>query len=315
MMELLYMTFTDINLDANEFAAMQKAVSAALANQEKNPQHIFSDKMIRTWYNSPYLKSVTPADVEAASREQALKIAKDMTANVADYTFVFIGNIDLNTLKPLVETYIASLPGNPKTAVKKIEKYNPELFMLPGSADDSFTAEMTTPQTLAAIAEIGDMEYTTKNAQLASIAGQILTNRLLKTVREDMGAVYSIGASGSAARMGLNPVSISTSFPMKPEMKKEVLDFIKSQYKAMESDVTAEELNPIKEYMVKSFTEAKEKNGPWLGAIVGYLINGVDTFNNNIETVNSITVQDVMDFMKALNAQGNYRTLTLDPAK
>ena len=98
-------------------------------------------------------------------------------------------------------------------------------------------------------------------------------------------------------------------------MKNEVLDFIKSQYKAMEKDITPEELNPIKEYMVKSFTESKEKNGAWLGAILGYQTNGVDTFNNNIETMNSITVQDVMNFMKALNAQGNYRVLTLDPAK
>ncbi|WP_303037008.1 pitrilysin family protein [uncultured Duncaniella sp.] len=315
MMELLYMVFTDINLDANEFAAMQKAVSAALANQEKNPQHVFSDKMVRTWYNSPYIKSVTPADVEAASREQALKIAKDLTANAADYTVVLVCNVDLNALKPLVETYIASLPGNPETAIKKVDKYNPELFIIPGSSIDSFTTEMTTPQTFAAIAEIGDMEYTTKNAQLASIAGQILTNRLIKTVREEMGAVYSIGASGSASRMGLNPITLSSSFPMKPEMKNEVLDFIKSQYKAMEKDITPEELNPIKEYMVKSFTESKEKNGAWLGAILGYQTNGVDTFNNNIETMNSITVQDVMNFMKVLNAQGNYRVLTLDPAK
>jgi len=101
---------------------------------------------------------------------------------------------------------------------------------------------------------------------------------------------------------------------MKPEMKQEVLDFIRSQFKAMESDVTAEELNPIKEYMAKSFTEAKERNSTWLSALSGYGIDGIDTFNGNIEVLNSITVNDIMDFMKKLNAQGNYRTITLDPA-
>ena len=70
-----------------------------------------------------------------------------------------------------------------------------------------------------------------------------------------------------------------------------------------------------KEYMVKAFTANKELNGPWLSAIVGTLSNGVDTFNGNVDTVSSITPQDVMDFMKALNAQGNYRVLILDPAK
>lgn len=184
-----------------------------------------------------------------------------------------------------------------------------------GDKTDSFTAEMSTPQTQVAIIESGDIEYTPKNAMLASIAGQILTNRLIKTVREEMGAVYSISASGSLERSGLNPASIVSQFPMKPEMKEEVLSFIKGQFKEMESNVTAAELNPAKEYMVKAFTANKELNGPWLSAIVGTLSNGVDTFNGNVDTVSSITPQDVMDFMKALNAQGNYRVLILDPAK
>ena len=123
------------------------------------------------------------------------------------------------------------------------------------------------------------------------------------------------GGCGSLDRYGLDKVSIMSQFPMKPEMKEEVLTFIKGQFKDMESNVKAEELNPIKEYMVKSFVEAKEKNSPWLSAINGCVANGVDSFNGNVEVMNAITVQDVMDFMKAINAQGNYRVIVLDPAK
>lgn len=315
LMELIYMAFTDIRFDAEEFEALQKSSAAILANQANNPNHVFSEKMCETWYNSPFIKVTTPEDVLAASIDQTTEITHAMLANAADFTFFFVGNVTPETLKPLVETYIASLPGDPAKARKGIPTYDPTDFIIPGASDNNFTTTMATPQTLTAITEFGPLDYTPKNVLLASIAGQILTNRLIGTVREDMGAVYSIGASGSGSRMGLNPFSISTSFPMKPEMKKEVLDFIKGQYKAMESDVTAEELNPIKEYMVKSFTESKEKNGAWMGALSGYEINGVDTFNTNIDTVNAITVQDVMDFMKALNGQGNYKVLTLDPAK
>ena len=105
-----------------------------------------------------------------------------------------------------------------------------------------------------------------------------------------------------------------TQFPMKPEMKAEVLDYIAGQFKAMESDVTDAELAPIKEYMVKNYTENRELNQPWLNAITGYLVNGVDTFNPAIESMNSITVDDVMNYMKQLNAAGNYSTVVLDPA-
>ena len=315
LMEMVYMGFKDIEFTEDEFAALQKAYSGVLANQEKSPEYIFQKSLLSTLYDSPRSQAINSSIIEKASRSQILEVAHAMTANAADWTFIFVGNVDPATLRPMVEKYIASLPGDEKTAVKKVKSYNPAFFMKGGDKTDTFSTPMSTPQTHVAIIEKGDMEFTPKNSLLASIAGQILTNRLIKTVREDMGAVYSIGASGQLDRTGLSPASLMTSFPMKPEMKDEVLPFIKGEFKAMETNVTPDELNPIKEYMVKVFTENREKNPAWRSAILGTLANGVDTFNGNVDTVNSITVQDVMDFMKALNAQNNYRVVILDPEK
>ncbi|MCM1076478.1 MAG: insulinase family protein [Bacteroides sp.] len=314
LMELIYMGFKDIEITEDEFTALQKTISGILANQEKTPDYIFQRDILKTLYDSPRCQALTTEAVEGASLAQTLEIAHAMTSNAADWTFVFVGNVDPEKLKPLVEKYIASLPGDTNTAIKSVDSYNPALFMKKGSETSEFTTKMTNPMTNVAIIESGDMDYTTKNALLASIAGQILTNRLIKTVREDMGAVYSISAAGQFDRAGILPVSVMSSFPMKPEMKGEVLPYIKGQFKAMESDVKPEELNPIKEYMLKNYTEGREKNAPWLSAILGTLVNGVDTFNDYASVVNAITTQDVMDFMKALNAQDNYRVLTLDPA-
>ena len=315
LMELIYMAFTDVQFDKDEFEAMQKSSIAMLSNQVNDPNYIFNKNLDETLYTSPFSRTLTADDIRNASRELTTKLVHEMTSNAADFTFFFVGNIDLEKLRPLVETYIASLPADAAKARKTVGKYNPGMFAKKGSGDNSFSTVMATPQTLAAVLSFGDIDFTPKNSQIASIAGQIMTNRLIKTVREEMGAVYSIGAAGQLSRMGLNPAMISTSFPMKPEMKKEVLDFIRSQFKAMESDVTEEELAPIKEYMAKSFVQGKERNGMWMSALTGYDVNGVDTFNGNVDVLNSITVNDIMDFMKALNAQGNYRTITLDPAE
>ncbi|MDE6051435.1 MAG: hypothetical protein K2G08_07095, partial [Paramuribaculum sp.] len=59
---------------------------------------------------------------------------------------------------------------------------------------------------------------------------------------------------------------------------------------------------------------AKELNGPWLGAISGWLTNGVDTFHPAIEVSESITPADVMQYVTKLLAQRNYRVVVLDPA-
>ena len=102
---------------------------------------------------------------------------------------------------------------------------------------------------------------------------------------------------------------------MKPELKEKVLGMIKAEFVDMESNVTEEELNKVKEFMVKSATEAKEKNSSWMRALTGMQLNGVDTFNKSIETINAITVEDVQNFMKEVNKQGNYRVVILDPAQ
>ena len=51
--------------------------------------------------------AVTFAEVNP---EKSLAFYKDRFADASDFTFVFVGNIDTLTLKPLVEKYIASLP-------------------------------------------------------------------------------------------------------------------------------------------------------------------------------------------------------------
>ena len=73
------------------------------------------------------------------------------------------------------------------------------------------------------------------------------------------------------------------------------------------------DINKVKEFMVKSQTEALEKNGSWMSAIASAQLNGVDAFTNAVEELQSVTEADVADFMKRLMAQGNYRVVILDP--
>ena len=314
LMELTYMMFTGLNLTEDEFAAMQNMYAGYLQNQEADPQYQFQKNLMTALYSNPRYQTLTVDIVKAANRQQILDIAKQMTANAADYTFVFVGNVDLNTLKPLVEQYIATIPGDAKAATKTV-KADEALAVGKGTKTDVFTYKMQTPQTYAGIVAFGDAPYTDKNQKLASIAGQILSARLIETIREKEGAVYSIWAQGNMSRISTEPITIQSVFPMKPELKEKVLGMIKNEFVDMESNISEVEFNKVKEFMVKSQTEALEKNGSWLGGLVGFQLNNVDTFNKAIETINAITVADVQNFMKEFNAQGNYRVVILDPAE
>lgn len=312
LMELIYMSFTGLNITEDEFAAMQNMYIGALQNQEVSPQYIFGKRVSESINKSQRNQVISVDKIKAANRQEILDMAHAMMANAADYTFTFVGNVDVDALRQLVEQYIATLPAD---AANRVTEYNikPELGMNGGKVTDTFTAKMETPQTWAAIVCFGDIPYSAKDSRLASIAGQILTARLIATVREKEGAVYSIGASGSLDRTPGQNCAIQSSFPMKPELKEKVLGIIAGEFEDMTKNVKEEELNKIKEYMLKNIAEGYEKNENWMGGIVGYVLSDVDAFNGMENVVNAITTQDVQDFMKRLLEQGNYRVVILDP--
>lgn len=313
MMELLYSNFTQFNLSADELQATKNTMIGVLHNQETNPQYIFGAELSKALYSNSRNYVVCTASIEAAKLDQITKIVKDATANAADYTFYFVGNFDPAQLQTLCEQYIATLPGDAAKAQTKLPEFNPALGLQKGDKLTKFTAPMQTPQTFAAVVEFAKMPYTAKNALLASIAGQILTQRLLTTVREDMGAVYSISAQGRMSRTGIENAVMQSAFPMKPEMQDQVLEVIAKEFANMESNVKTEELNKVVEYMVKDATENLEKNNSWINGMSGAAINGVDTFNGKVDLLKTLTVADVQNYVKELNAQGNYRVILLNP--
>lgn len=314
LMELTYKAFTDLTLDEEEYTALQNTLVSVLHNKESDPTFIFQQKIQESLYgNSPRVKSLTAEGVKRADRQKIVDIVGQMTRNAADYTFTFVGNVNTDTLRTLVEQYIASLPGDPKTRTDK-PKYLKKLRVKGGDGTDTYQTKMETPQDYVLFLQWGEMPYSMENAQLASVAGQILSARLIDIVREKEGAVYSIHASGAMSRTSDQPVRITSSFPMKPELKDKVLGILREQLEALATGVTPEELAKVQEYMVKEYTEARELNEGWMAAITGEQLNGVDTWNGNIESMKAITPKQVSDWARKLLDQGNYRVVVLEPA-
>lgn len=311
LFEVIYNYFTGANLNENEYNSLVGTMQASLANQEALPQYQFSKTFYNTLYKNPRNHIISTDILKEIDREKVLSLVKQLNGNAADYTFVIVGNVNLETLKPLLEQYVATLPANKDAITPLVTDADLEM----GLGNDVTTVQipMQTAQTYVGITVPGRMDYTAKNRALASIAGQILSKRLIETVREEMGATYSLGANGELSRPDVNNIAFMTSFPMKPEMKDEVLEFIKGQFDDMTRNINNEEFNKVIEYMVKTSVENKEKNNPWAYNIAGWLINGVDIFNGDTELYQSLTIDDVKDFMKNLVDQGNYRVVIVEP--
>lgn len=310
-MEMIYMTFTGLTVTEDEFAAMQNLYKGLIQNQEQNPSFVFQKKVQEFLYTSPNKQVFGVSDIEKANRENILSIIHEQLANAADFTFVFSGNFDEAELKTLVEQYIASLPS---VKGKKQElKYNSAVEIKSGSEEKDFTMKMEVPQGSAAVIISGKMPYSFKNRLMASMSAQIISTRLLNEVREKEGAVYSIYTQGSQDRLSEVSVTYQTIFQVKPEKKDRALEIIRSEFEKLAKETPVEELDKVKEFMVKQYAENEHTNSYWCSMIAGNELKPAEVFAQAEKAILSVTPEELSEYVNKVMKQNNYRVLVMMP--
>lgn len=310
-MEMIYMTFTGLTVTPDEFIAMQNLYKGVIQNQAQNPNFVFQKKVQEFLYSSPNKQVFGVSDIEKANREDILSIIREQLANAAEFTFVFSGNFDEAELKALVEQYIASLPS---VKGKKQElKHSPAVEIKSGNEEKEFSLKMEVPQGSAAVIISGKMPYSFKNRLMASMSAQIISARLLSEVREKEGAVYSIYTQGSQDRLSEVSVVYQTIFQVKPEKKDRALEIIRSEFENLAKETPVEELDKVKEFMVKQITGDEQTNSYWCSMMAGNELLPSEVCVKAEQVIQSITPKEISGYVNEVMKQNNYRVLVMMP--
>lgn len=313
LMELIYMTFRAYDITPEDFDSMKQTLKTVLASQVTTPQWKFREGMYKNLYKAPAAQSITLEDVDKADLDATLSVVHNLYANPADFTFVFVGDVNVDSLRTLADRYIGGIPAPRIASVPFVQ--NPDFEPTIGANTVVETTDMTEPQTWCSITVSAAMPSTDRNRLIASMAGQILSNRLIKKIREEMGATYSIGAPARLSFLPKENFLLQIPFPMNPDRREEVLKNINELTYGMAQNITDEEFNPIQEFMIKDAAESLEKNDKWIDAMTTDVVSGIDTITKNGEIVRGITKKDIQDFMKAALDQNNYRVFLLNPTE
>ncbi|WP_072541501.1 M16 family metallopeptidase [Bacteroides mediterraneensis] len=310
-MEMIYMTFTGLTVTPDEFTAMQNLYKGVIQNQAQNPNFVFQKKVQEFLYSSPNKQVFGVSDIEKANREDILSIIREQLANAAEFTFVFSGNFDEAELKALVEQYIATLPS---VKGKKQElKHNPAVEIKSGNEEKEFSLKMEVPQGSAAVIISGKMPYSFKNRLMATMSAQIISARLLSEVREKEGAVYSIYTQGSQDRLSEVSVVYQTIFQVKPEKKDRALEIIRSEFEKLAKETPVEELDKVKEFMVKQITSDEQTNSYWCSMMAGNELLPSEVCVKAEQVIQSITPKEISGYVNEVMKQNNYRVLVMMP--
>ncbi|GHT40533.1 peptidase M16 [Endomicrobiia bacterium] len=137
LFELIYLRFTTSKFDLSKVKDLIESdktsynydpASTIALNKvlyDNNPHFNIWDSNIHSRLDflessSTLHKIFEMSDYSKINPERALKFLKECF-NPADFTFVFVGNIDLKMLKPHIETYIASIPLSKPLVNQKFE--------------------------------------------------------------------------------------------------------------------------------------------------------------------------------------------------
>jgi zinc protease len=295
MFQLTYLNFTGIKKDEKSYDNMLNSLKVSLKNKSMSPEQTFNDSVIATLHNhDARYTSLDTTVLNEVNYDRILEIAKERTADAGDFTFVFVGNFDENVIRPLIEQYIASLPSTGKK-----ENWVNVASYPKSNVENDFTRKMETPKANAYMFWLNtSMPYSQENAIKANVAGEILNTIYLRKVREEQSAAYTIGAAGYSQHVG---DVISTMFvgacPMKPEKADIALKIMREEVPAMAKSVAAEDLNKVKEYLLKEADTQARENDHWQDVLQHFMLYGDDIQTNYKKIVTSLTPADISKFV------------------
>ena len=196
MFQLLYLRFTQPRADPTAFAGLVSQAAGLLANQSASPDFVFEQTIGATLSgDSPRRRPETPETVKRWNLDASLAFYKARFADASNFTFVFVGSFTPDRLRPLVETYIASLP-----ATHKNETWRDLGIVRPAGVVEKTIEQGIAPKSEVAIVLNGPFEYDPAHLLALRTVTLLLQSRLLETIRQELGGTYSITATPNAQK-------------------------------------------------------------------------------------------------------------------
>lgn len=315
LLQLVNLYFTSPRKDKDAFESFKTRQKQLYANLAANPQIYFSSEFQKLMTQSNPRAGGLPKseDFDKINLDRSFQIYKERFANAGDFTFFFVGSFEEETIKPLLEKYIGSLPG---TAQK--ENFKDLGIRPPAGKIDKIITKGADPKSMVAMVFTAPATYNSKEAFALNSLGEVMSIKLIEQLREEKGGVYGVSASGNLGRIPYSSSSFTITFPCAPEnadtLSKAALDELR---KIIKIGVTAEDLEKIKEQQKRKLEVDMKQNQFWMNSLYEACFYGSNPSEilNKPKQVNELTSKMVQDAAKKFINLSSFIRVTLKPDK
>lgn len=271
LFQLVYLTFTAPRSDPAVFKALTGQMKALLANQSATPEWVFAETLERALTRDhPRARTMTPELVDEIDLERAFEFYKDRFADASDFTFFFVGRLDPDTLRPLVERYLATLP-----SLKRAEKWRDVGIDPPGGIVEKTVRKGLEPKARVAIAFAGPFEYSQANRASLAALSIVLETRLRERLREEKGGTYGASVSAKQQKYPDEEYRVIVDFGCSPDRTDELIEEVFRQIESLRKEgPTDREVSDAREGLLRRYETMMAENTSLLAALVDAYVNG-----------------------------------------
>ena len=313
MFQLLWLNFTQPRFDENDYNTLMNMLRTQLENAKSNPDYtmmeVFTDE---AYGHNPRRQMISLEHLDQFSFEALPGIYRKLYPDANSFLFTIVGNVDLETLRPLVEKYIGSLP----VSKKGMEVVEDNCYPAKGGVVKDFTMPMQQPKVSVHYLFSGEMPYTFKNKASLTFLTQALFSRYLVSIREEKGGTYGVQVWGSTEYLPKETYTMEIAFDTNEEMADELCEIIMKEIEEIAANgPKSEDVEKTREYMLKEWKNSLEQNAGWVNYIGAKYGSGLDYVKDYEQTLQTLTNADVQAMAKKVLEDGNEVKVVMRPEK
>lgn len=316
ILQLLYLRFTDPRFNEDDFNTVLGQYISYVENITTNPDYVASSEQLKSIYgNNPRRQQISTEVLKSINFDRVAPIYRQLLSNAADFTVYIVGNVDLATLKPLVEKYIGSLPAKKKKLTKRVDD---GVRYATGEVINDFKTPMQQPKVSVGRFYTGDIEFNLENTVTATFLKDILRSRYTTSIREEKGGTYGVSVGCSVDPYYTPTYQFAIQFDTNEAMADELSEIVVAEIKELAANgPKAEDLNKVREYLIKEWNNRLVQNGAWMSYIRHFYTYGEDMNRvaNYENIVKSMTGEKIAAMAAKILADNNMTYVVMRPAK
>ncbi len=298
LFQLAHLYINNPRIDEEAYANKVIKDRSVMDNMLSNPGSYFNQEFNKFMLNNHLRMWQVPneQDWKNTSYKEMMKVYKDRFNSTADFTYIFVGNIEEGDIVELASRYFGS---SPKT--NRVEKFVDRNLRPISGTDRLNVYKGSESQSQVRIIYKGETTYNQKDDLLIGMLGEALSIKLTEKLREEMSGVYGSRASGYLALLPYENFTFTVSFPCGPENVDALIDATKAEIKSLiDNGPEEKDLNKVIQARVKDLDTKKQSNRYWMAKIQSmelYDMTAKEVLDDP-EEIKAVTAKDLQEAAK-----------------